>query len=120
MPNPVVHFEIQSTDADKTRSFFSDVFDWKINVVPEIGYGVVEKQADHGIGGGISDAAAGQTCVTFYIEVDGIQDYLDKAVAAGGEVVMPVTSIPDAVTLALFADPTGAIVGLVDSESSHA
>lgn len=55
--------------------------------------------------------------MTFYIEVDDIEGYLDRAVAAGAEVIVPVTSIPGAVTMALFADPAGAVVGIVDSET---
>jgi uncharacterized protein len=31
MPNPVVHFEIISKDAEKLHSFYSDVFDWKVD-----------------------------------------------------------------------------------------
>ena len=47
--------------------------------------------------------------MTFYIEVDDIGGYLDRAVAAGAGVVMPVMVIPGAVTMALFSDPAGAV-----------
>ena len=116
MPNPVVHFEIQSADADKSQAFFKDVFGWHIQVVPQMSYGLVDTHTESGINGGIGGSQDGQTHVTFYIEVDDPQAYLDKAVAAGGQVVMPVTVIPDAVTMALFTDPAGAVVGLVQSE----
>ena len=116
MPNPVVHFEIQSADAEKTRAFFQDIFGWQLNVIPAMGYALVDTETETGIGGGIGVSQDGQTRVTFYIEVDDAQAYLDRAVEAGGQVVMPVTAIPDAVTMALFADPTGAIVGLVEAD----
>ena len=116
MPNPVVHFEIQSADAEKTQAFFQDVFGWNLNVIPAMGYALVDTQTESGIGGGIGVSQDDQTRVTFYIEVDDAQAYLDKAVEAGGQVVMPVTAIPDAVTMALFADPVGAIVGLVEAD----
>ena len=116
MPNPVVHFEIQSADAEKTQTFFQDIFGWQLNVIPAMGYALVDTETESGIGGGIGVSQDGQTRVTFYIEVDDAQAYLDRAVEAGGQVVMPVTAIPDAVTMALFADPAGAIVGLVEAD----
>ena len=123
MPNPVVHFEVQSADADKSKAFFSDVFGWDITDAPMPGgmtYGLVDTQSESGINGGIGPSFTGETCVAFYIEVDDIQAYLDKAVAAGGQVMMPVTTIPGAVTMAFFADPAGANVGLVASETPPA
>ena len=36
MPNPVVHFEIRSSDPDATREFFGKLFGWTFAViVPE-------------------------------------------------------------------------------------
>ena len=116
MPNPVVHFEIQSADAEKTRTFFQDVFGWQLNVIPAMGYALVDTQTESGIGGGIGHSQDGQTFTSFYIEVDDAQAYLDKAVEAGGQVIVPVTAIPDAVTMAMFADPAGACVGLVEAD----
>lgn len=120
MPNPVVHFEIQSTDAGKSRDFFSEVFGWHVEVVPGMGYGLVNTGTESGINGGIETSPTGENQVMIYIEVDGIQGYLDRAVAAGATVVMPVTVVPGAVTFALFADPAGAVVGIVDRETPPA
>ena len=116
MPNPVMHFEIQSADAEKTQAFFQDVFGWQLNVIPAMGYALVDTQTGSGIGGGIGGSEDGQSHVTFYIEVDDAQAYLDKAVEAGGQVIVPVTVIPGAVTMAMFADPAGAIVGLAETD----
>ena len=48
---------------------------------------------------------------TFYVGTDDPQASLDKAVALGGTVIMPVTELPQ-VTIALFADPEGHVIGL--------
>ncbi len=45
------------------------------------------------------------------------QAALDQAESLGGKTIMPVTTIPDTVTLALFADPEGHVVGLVARET---
>ena len=49
--------------------------------------------------------------VTFYVLTPDPQATLDKAVELGGRVVMPVTELPQ-VTIALFADPEGHVVGI--------
>ena len=118
MPNPVIHFEIESTDPEASRAFFGEVFGWKADYMPELDYAIVDTQSDGaGINGGIGPAQSEHgSYVTFYIAVDDLQAYLDKAVAAGGKVIMPVTKIPNAVTIALFSDPAGAVVGLVLNE----
>ncbi len=117
MPNPVIHFEIQSSDSAKSIEFFTNVFGWHIETIPQIGYSIVDTHTEgKGINGGIGDSPDGQSYASFYIEVDDIQGYLDKVVEAGGKVLVPVTVIPDAVTMAVFEEPTGAVVGLVQSE----
>ena len=114
MPNPVVHFEIQSNNAKKVQQFFVDLFEWHVDANNPMDYGIVDTHAG-GINGGIGPAQ-GPNRVTFYVEVDDLQAYLDKAERLGAKTVMPVTVIPNMVTLALFSDPEGNVVGLVKSE----
>ena len=45
MPDPVIHFEIVSKNADKLHSFYSDVFDWKIDANNPMNYGIVDNGA---------------------------------------------------------------------------
>lgn len=116
MANPVVHFEVTGKDGDALVGFYRDLFGWKTQSMPEMGYNMVEKE-EGGIGGGIGTAQGGSGLVTFYVSVDDLQATLDKAVALGGKVVQPIMSIPNVVTLALFADVEGNTVGLVASET---
>jgi len=72
---------------------------------------MVEKEGE-GIAGGIGQSQdGGPGHVTFYVSTDDPQATLDKAVELGGSVVMPVTQLPQ-VTIALFADPEGHVIGL--------
>jgi predicted enzyme related to lactoylglutathione lyase len=112
MANPVVHFEVTGQDGKKLQDFYSNTFGWKIDANNPMNYGIVDN-AGQGIGGGISAGDGGTKQVTFYIEVDDPQAYLDKVQAKGGKTVMPVTEIPGMVVLAQFADPEGNVVGLV-------
>jgi predicted enzyme related to lactoylglutathione lyase len=111
MAHPVVHFEVSGQDLDKLQSFYSEVFGWKTKKVPgDMPYAMVEGE-DGGIGGGIGQAPDGQGHVTFYVGADDPQAVLDKVEQLGGKTIMPVTELPQ-VTIALFADPEGHVVGL--------
>ena len=118
MPNPVVHFEIQTADPGKVQAFFKDLFDWHVDADNPMNYGIVDTHAG-GINGGIGPAQ-GPNQVTFYVEVDDLQAYLDKAESLGGKTLMPPTEIPNMVTLAMFAHPQGNTVGLVAVWTSEA
>jgi predicted enzyme related to lactoylglutathione lyase len=114
MGSPVVHFEINSQNPAALQEFYGDLFDWKIHIVPEMGYGMIDTQG-RGIDGGIGPAR-GPNQVTFYIEVTDLKDAIARIEDAGGKVVVPITEVPGVVTFAQFADPDGNVVGLVKSE----
>ena len=111
MAHPVLHFEVSGKDLDKLQGFYSELFGWRTQKVPaEMPYAMVEKEGD-GIGGAIGQAPDGTGHVTFYVGAEDPQAVLDKAEQLGGKTIMPVTELPE-VTIALFADPEGHVVGL--------
>jgi hypothetical protein len=117
MGNPVVHFEVTGKDGDALAAFYGDLFGWSTRSIEGMRYHIVEKE-EGGIGGGIGRTQDGsEGMATFYVQVDDPQAALDRAVELGGTVVAPVMSIPNMVTLALFADPEGHVVGIVGSET---
>jgi len=52
--------------------------------------------------------------LTIYIATDDITGLLARAEGLGGTVVMPETKVSDEVTIGLFADPEGHVVGLAN------
>ena len=112
MANPVVHFEIQSTDAPQLHQFYGDGFGWSIDANNPMNYGIIGP-GEGGIGGGIGPSMDGTNLVTFYIQVDDIAAALEKVAKLGGKTVMGPMDVPDGPTLALFNDPQGNTVGLV-------
>jgi predicted enzyme related to lactoylglutathione lyase len=111
MAHPVIHFEVVGKDLDTLHRFYGDLFGWNTQRAPgDTPYAMVEKE-DGGIGGGIGQARDGNGHVTFYVATDDLQATLDKAEQLGGRTVLPVTELPQ-VTIALFADPEGHVVGL--------
>jgi predicted enzyme related to lactoylglutathione lyase len=116
MPNPVVHFEIIAKDAAAAMAFYNELFGWNADANNEFNYGIVQKQGDDGIPGGIGGSFDGeQSFVTFYVQVDDLQATLDKVETMGGKTVMPPMEIPGSVTMAQFVDPEGHRIGLVQA-----
>lgn len=117
MGAPVVHFEIETAgDATALHQFYAQTFDWQIDADNPMKYGLVRTSPDQseGIGGGIGPSQDGSSAIRFYIQVDDINATLATIEKAGGKTVMPREVLPGMVTLAMFADPEGNIVGLVE------
>ena len=117
MGDPVTNWEINSADPAKARQFYSDVFGWKMNFMPENNYTFVDTDAGgKGIGGGIGPLRGPRPFITFYVVVKDLQSTLDKATKGGGAVVFPVTKVGPTTTIALFSDPDGNVIGLTDGK----
>lgn len=113
MTNPVGRFEIAATDLKAVREFYSNLFDWQTSSDSPTKYALVD--TGDGINGLIFRADPGvPTFVTFYIEVDDVEKYLEKAEQLGGTVYVPASPspVPGESLFAVFGDPEGNIVGL--------
>jgi len=114
--NPVVHFEIRSTDPDATREFYGKLFGWTFPEGGMPGYSYVDTGVEGAVPGGISPLQGGGPLVTFFVGVQDVAATLDAAVAQGGRVIQPATSVPG-VTFGLLADPHGQVVGLAAADA---
>ena len=113
--HPVIHFEIGSHQGEKTREFFSGLFGWEISG-PESGFMI---NTGSGIGGHISELAPEWgNYVTFYVEVEDIDTYLNKASELGGKTLVPPVHLPGQGTFAWLAAPEGNIIGIWKPETS--
>ncbi len=119
MENPVVHFEILGSNGPALMDFYRALFGWELREVPMHGY---ESYAflpspDEGIGGGVGQLGPeSHPMVTIYVEVADPGAVLERAVAAGAEEVLAVTTIDGVGAIARFRDPQGNVVGVVRSE----
>ena len=111
MTTPVMWFEIIGKDSAGLQKFYRDVFGWKLTppVEEQGNYSMLERP-EKGIGGGIGE---GDTRVSVYVEVADPQRYVDKAVASGATVLMPVTTITPTTTIAMLLDPAGNTFGVM-------
>ena len=127
MGQPVVHFEVVGKDYDQLKSFYSDVAGWTYDEPPEATqegvppYALVPREGNTnpegiGIGGGIGVGPEGyEGHVTFYIEVPDVGAPLDQVEKLGGTRVMGPDSPVEGLTIGLFTDPEGHLVGLTQA-----
>ena len=117
MGEPVVHFEVIGKDGGKLQSYYSELFGWEIKSDNPMNYGMVEKQGDAGIGGGVGEGPDGYDGhVTFYVAVPDVEASLAKAESLGGTRVMGPEKVMDMVELGLFNDPEGHVIGVVKDD----
>jgi len=114
MPNPFVHVELNSTDVDKSKSFYGKLFEWKLEDVPmgDMNYTVIKPGS--GAGGGIMKhpVPGAPSAWLAYVQVDDIQASTQKAKSLGATIMADVTEIPGIGWFSILIDPTGAALGL--------
>jgi predicted enzyme related to lactoylglutathione lyase len=123
MGRPIVHFEVMAKDAAAIRTFYADLFDWKIDADNPLDYGMVSADDNapggagtSGIGGGIGQMPDGHDgYATFYVDVDDVEAALSKAEQLGGSRLMGPENVMEGLTIGLFTDPEGHVVGLAAS-----
>ena len=114
MGRAVVHFEIASPNLERASDFYRDLFDWDIGEEEIEGYRLV-RTADGSIGGGLLRAPEGVfPYVTIYAAVDDLRATLQRAEDLGGKMVVEPMPIPGVGSFAMFQDPDGVIVGIVE------
>jgi uncharacterized protein len=124
MGQAVVHFEIAGKDPDKLQGYFSELFGWDIDADNEFKYGIVAREGNTnadgiGIGGGISGGPEGYDGhVTFYVEVPDVEAALAKAESLGGTRVMGPDEVMESLTIGLFTDPEGHVIGVMNGRGS--
>ncbi len=119
MGQPVVHFEVIGKDGERLRSYYSELFGWKIDANNPMNYGMVQREENlapdgSGIGGGVAEGPAGyEGHVTFYVAVPDVEAALAQAEQLGGKRMMGPERVGEEIEIGQFTDPEGHLVGLV-------
>jgi predicted enzyme related to lactoylglutathione lyase len=115
MAHPIVYFEIGCKDRAKSEQFFGDLFGW--NIKPNGPASTIDTGSDQGIQGHINSLGhEPQHYTIFYVEVEDVKVYLDKAVSLGGKMLVPPIKIPTG-TFAWFSDIDGNTIGLLKKDA---
>jgi uncharacterized protein len=113
MANPLWHWELMVSDLEKAKEFYGKVFDWEIDDKNFPNYPLV-KTGDTPGGALFPKPSQVQKCALHtYFHVEDIEETLTRATVLGARVVTPRTPIPGIGYWAMFADPDGIEIGLL-------
>ncbi len=119
----IVFFEIPADDVAKMKEFYRAMFDWKVIDIPgqDMEYRIFHTVPtdengmlkEPGVNGGLYKRKDPSQVPINYIQVESIEEYLDKAVKNGGKVLMAKMPVPGMGFVAWIADPEGNPLGLI-------
>jgi len=113
MPNPLCHFELMTNNPKKCRAFYEKVFDWRFDDKSMPDYTLINTGVEPTGGLFSKPAQAPGPCVNVYFQVPDIEATLRKVKNQGGQVLVPKTPIPHVGHFAMFTDPEGIAVGIM-------
>ena len=119
----VVHFEIPTDDLARAKKFYQDTFGWQLQDMPEMNYVIArtvdtdEKQMPKepgAINGGMFARSAMNpaTAPTFSINVENIDDAIQKVKSAGGTILNDKITVGTMGFMAYFKDTEGNVMSV--------
>jgi hypothetical protein len=121
MSGKVVHFEIPADDVERAQRFYAQVFGWRMQSAPGMGYTLVDTTPSDengmptepgGINGGMLRRQAPVTSPVITIHVADLDAALESIAQHGGAVVRAGFPVGDMGFAAYFKDSEGNVVGL--------
>jgi uncharacterized protein len=121
MSGRVVHFEIPFDDGDRARGFYKEIFGWQVMEMPEMSYTIVTSgpsneqgptESGYINGGMLPRTQASTAGPVLVVDVDSIDQTLERISGQGGTTVVGRTPVGDMGFAAYFTDPEGNVVGL--------
>jgi uncharacterized protein len=129
MSGRVVHFEVPFEDQERAGTFYSEVFGWQLQALPEMSYVMVTTgpTAPQGggpeepgfVNGGMLARNAPIGGPVLVIEVDDVDDALAQVEERGGTTVQAKVAVGAMGFSAYFKDPEGNLMGLWASAPSR-
>lgn len=112
MSKPLIaHVEIPSTNLDSSNDFYKKVFGWDFK---PFGNGYLLFNDHKGIMAGLRkvDKVLKGECTVFHVNVDSIDQVIEKVKSAGGHIKVGKTTIPAMGWYAVMYDPDGNSIGM--------
>jgi len=125
LSHTIVHFEIPADDPEKLKQFYENVFGWKIEKTPgPVEYWMINtvpadeqgRPTEMGVNGGMMKRQAPEHKLTNYILVESVDEYSGKIEEAGGKIIIPKTAVPSIGYWAMFADPDGNVLAILEED----
>ena len=111
----IKHIEFAATDGAKLKSFYAGLFGWKIQHRDMGGFDYYDIDLGGEPSAGIRDEPMGEAETVVYVEVDDVEEAVEKARSLGAEIRIEPMEYGD-LKFALINDPEGNPVGLTQAE----
>lgn len=111
----VVHFEIVAENPEKIKEFYEKVFNWKFQKMNG-DYWMIDTGEGGGINGGMVKKETSQQVQIDTIDVDNIDEYINKIKNNGGKILMEKRAIPRVGWLCNFKDAEGNIFSIMQRD----
>jgi len=115
------HFEINADDPLRAKSFYENVFKWKIEKWEgPLEYWLISAgdEDEPGINGGLQKRENKEDAITNYITVKSVDDIIKKIEENGGKIIKPKGTIPGVGYYAIFKDTEGNRLDLMEEDES--
>ena len=114
MANPFVYTELNTTDVPASKTFYSKLFDWKLEDIPsmDMEYTFI-KNGDSPIGGMMKHPMPGAPSMWLpYVGVQDIKAATAKAKSLGAKVIVDSKDVMGHGHMSVLIDPAGATIAL--------
>ena len=91
MPN-IVHFEIPVGDIQRAKTFYANLFGWKIENMPGTDYMIIDPYSLPG--GGMTKRTQPGQQIMVNIGVSSVDEYAEKVKKLGGKIIVPKEAVP--------------------------
>lgn len=118
MGNPMFHWEFMVSDVAKAISFYSSVFDWEFDETSFPTYPLIKTGGKPGGALMLKPSEAHTYRLNAYFHVENIEVTLTRAEVAGGKLIAPKMAIPGVGHWAMFTDPDGILIGIMQMENA--
>lgn len=109
--------DLSTTDTEAARTFYSTLFDWQSSDMPGAGYTMFMRNGKMTAGMSPVREQGMPPAWLSHIQVDDARATAAKAASLGGKILQEAMDVMDMGTMAVIADPTGAVVALWQPKS---
>jgi uncharacterized protein len=122
----IMHFEIPSSDIERSKTFYNELFGWKIEKWPGLSEGMeywlistVDDKGNKAVGGGMMKRQSPQQQgITNYFDVKSVQESSAKVERLGGKVIMPKSPVPGMGYMAVCTDTENNGFGIFEADQT--
>jgi uncharacterized protein len=116
----IVWFGIPADNPERAKTFYSNLFGWKINTVPgRSDYWYIDTDgSDETPDGGLKKREHSQERIIDYVSVNSVSEFSKKIEQIGGKICVAKTAVPQMGYFAVCQDTEGNSFGIWQSDAN--